>query len=145
MQRANGSRRRLRPDLPLPSRDADEGEPCQPDKKGKESAAVAEELFDRILQMTDNAGNTDHDRALNYLAVRYQAIYEKTAEYLAQNYALSAIDVKPSSLSGTRNVLDVIFCYTNRNTAVVEKWAVRVDVTEEFPFLVTKLSPYYDR
>lgn len=22
---------------------------------------------------------------------------------------------------------------------------VRVDVTEEFPFLVTKLSPYYDR
>jgi len=23
--------------------------------------------------------------------------------------------------------------------------AVRVDVTEEFPFLVTKLSPYYDR
>jgi hypothetical protein len=23
--------------------------------------------------------------------------------------------------------------------------AFRVDVTEEFPFLVTKLSPYYDR
>jgi len=22
---------------------------------------------------------------------------------------------------------------------------LRVDVTEEFPFLVTKLSPYYDR
>ena len=26
-----------------------------------------------------------------------------------------------------------------------EKVLVRVDVTEEFPFLVTKLSPYYDR
>jgi cyclic patellamide precursor peptide PatG len=116
-----------------------------PDKKKGESAAVAEELFDRILQMTDNTGNTEHDRALNYLAVRYQAIYAKTAEYLAQDYALSAIDVRPSPLSGTRNVLDVIFCYTNRNTAVVEKSAVRVDVTEEFPFLVTPLSPYYDR
>ena len=33
--------------------------------------------------------------------------------------------------------------YTNRNTDFTEKFAVRVDVTEEFPFLVTKLSPYY--
>jgi len=27
---------------------------------------------------------------------------------------------------------------------VVSKQAVRVDVTDEFPFLVTKLSPYFD-
>ena len=33
----------------------------------------------------------------------------------------------------------------NRNTDFAEKSFVRVDVTEEFPFLVTKLSPYYDR
>ena len=26
-----------------------------------------------------------------------------------------------------------------------EKFCVRVDVTEEFPFLVNKMSPYYDR
>jgi len=35
--------------------------------------------------------------------------------------------------------------YTNRNTAVTVKFFVRMDVTEEFPFLVTKMSPYYDR
>lgn len=35
--------------------------------------------------------------------------------------------------------------YTNRNTDFREKFCVRVDVTEEFPFLVTKLGPYYDR
>jgi len=28
---------------------------------------------------------------------------------------------------------------------VVEKFFTRVDVTEEFPFLVTKMSGYYDR
>ena len=44
-----------------------------------------------------------------------------------------------------RNVLDMIFSYTNRNTDVVDKCFVRVDVTEEFPFLVTKMSPYYER
>jgi hypothetical protein len=42
-------------------------------------------------------------------------------------------------------VVEVVFSFTNRNTDVVEKQFVRVDVTEEFPFLVTKLSPYFDR
>jgi hypothetical protein len=111
----------------------------------KEFAPAAEELFDRIMQMTDNAGATDEHRALNYCAVRYQAIYAKAAEYFAQNCSLTGVDVLPSPLSGVRNVLDVIFSYTNRNTDVVDKCFVRVDVTEEFPFLLTKLSPYYDR
>ena len=57
----------------------------------------------------------------------------------------TAVEVYPSALSGTRKIVDVIFSYTNRNTDVVEKFAVRVDVTEEFPFLITKLSPYFDR
>jgi hypothetical protein len=48
-------------------------------------------------------------------------------------------------LSGERNIVDAIFSFTDRATDVVEKQFLRVDVTEEFPFLVTKLSPYYDR
>jgi hypothetical protein len=106
---------------------------------------AAEEMFDRVMQIADNAGATDEHRALNYLAVRYPAIYAKAAEYFALNCSLTAVDVQESPLSGARNVLDVIFSYTNRNTDVVEKCFVRVDVTDEFPFLVTKLSPYYDR
>ena len=51
----------------------------------------------------------------------------------------------PSPLSGTRRIVDCIFSYTNRNTDYTEKYFVRCDVTEEFPYLVTKLSPYYDR
>ncbi len=47
-------------------------------------AAAAEEVFDRIMQMTDNAGATDDDRALNYLVMRYPAIYEKAAEQFGQ-------------------------------------------------------------
>jgi len=118
----------------------------KPEKtSAKEFAPAAEELFDRIMQLTDNAGATDDHRALNYLAVRYQAIYAKAAEYFGQNCSLSGVDVQGSPLSGVRNVLDVIFSYTNRNTDVVDKCFARVDVTDEFPFLVTKLSPYYDR
>jgi PatG Domain len=106
---------------------------------------AAEELFMRIMQMADNAGATDEHRALNYLAVRYPAIYATTAERHAQDYALTAVEVRPSRLSGVRTIVDVILSYTHRRTDVTEKVFVRVDVTEEFPFLVTRLSPYYDR
>jgi len=106
---------------------------------------VAEELFNRIMQLTDNAGATDEHRALNYLAMRYPAIYARSAEAFAQDFALTGVEVRPSPLSSTRKIVDVIFAYTNRNTDFTEKSYVRVDVTEEFPFLVAKMSPYYDR
>jgi hypothetical protein len=106
---------------------------------------AAEELFMRILQMADNAGATDEHRALNYLAVRYPVIYAQAVECHGRACSLMGVEVRPSRLSGVRKIVDVVFAYTNRNTDVTEKYFVRVDVTEEFPFLVTKLSPYYDR
>lgn len=118
----------------------------RPEGQDEESfRTTAEELFDRIGQVADNAGATDEHRALNYLAVRYSAIYARTADAHAAESGLSGVEVRPSRLSGTRNVMDVIFSYTHRRTDVIEKFFVRVDVTEEFPFLVTKLSPFYER
>jgi hypothetical protein len=107
--------------------------------------ATAEELFMRIMQIADNAGATDEHRAVNYLALRYPAIYATAAERHAQNASLTAVEVRPSPLSGVRRIVEVICSYTHRTTDVTEKYFVRVDVTEEFPFLVTRMSPYYDR
>jgi len=116
----------------------------QPDKMTeKQFAPVAEELFMRIMQMADNAGQTDEHRALNYLAVRYPAIYANTADANSQNRSLTSVTVRTSRLTGTRKITDVIFTYTHRQTDVSEKYFVRVDVTEEFPFLISKMSPYY--
>jgi len=95
--------------------------------------------------MADNAGSTDEHRAMNYLAVRYPAIYIKTAQEFEGNSSLASIDVLPSRLNGVRKIVDVVFTFINRNTDVAEKFFTRVDVTETFPFLVTKMSPYYDR
>lgn len=106
---------------------------------------ASEEVFHRITQLADNAGAIDEHRALNYLAVRYQAIYQETAERFGDNYRLTGVDVRPSRLSGPRRIVDVIFSYTHRQTDVTEKQFVRVDVSGEFPFLVTKMSPYYQR
>jgi hypothetical protein len=114
-------------------------------KDEEQFRATAEELLDRIMQLADNAGTTDEHRAVNYLAMRYSAIYAQTAEAYRRNASLTAVDVRPSRLSGTRKIVDVIFSYTSRDTDVTEKYFVRVDVSEEYPFLVTKLSPYYER
>lgn len=64
-------------------------------------------------------------------------------------YALGKIEPRfprlPSTLGGIRRVVEVVFSFTDRRTDVTDKHFVRVDVTEQFPFLVTKLSPYFDR
>jgi hypothetical protein len=103
---------------------------------------AAEELFSRLAQLADNAGATDDHRALNYLAVRYPAIYAEAAEAYARNASLTTVEVRLSPLSGARKVFNVVFSFTNRTTDVEESMFVRVDVSEEFPFLVTKLSPF---
>jgi len=117
----------------------------RPDKYGeKDFTATAEEVFMRIMQLADNAGATDEHRALNYLAVRCKELYANVAAAHSRNESLTSVNIKPSTLSGTRKIVDVVLSYTNRTTDVIEKFAVGVDVTEEFPFLVRKLSPYYD-
>ena len=77
--------------------------------------------------------------------MRYPAIYARAAEQFADDFSLTGVEVRPSPLSGTRRIVDVIFSYTDRKTDFTEKFCARCDTTEEFPFLVTKLSPYYDR
>ncbi|WP_306212873.1 cyanobactin maturation protease PatG family protein [Actinoplanes sp. RD1] len=115
-------------------------------ESGDESfRATAAEVFDLMLQTADNAGATDEHRALNYLAVRYPEVYARTAAAHAGNAALAGVEVRHSPLSGVRTIVDVVLGYRHRRTDVVERYFCRVDVTEEFPFLVSKLVPYVER
>ena len=67
VQWAHGADCHLRPDLLLRPRRADQGDSAPAEVPAKEFQSAAEELFDRIMQITDNAGATDEHRALNYL------------------------------------------------------------------------------
>lgn len=111
----------------------------------KDFRAVARELFDRISHAADNSGATDENRALNYLTVRYPVVYEYAAKQFALNAGLASIEVLPSPRSGVRRLMNVVFTFVNRVSGVAEKFAVVVDVTEEFPFLATPMSSYFDR
>lgn len=114
-------------------------------KDDKRFQRTAGELFDGLIQLADNAGAIDEHRALNYLSVRYPAIYARAAEAHLGNASLSSVDVRPSPLNGARAIVDVIFSFTHRETDVTERSFVRVDVTEQFPFLVSRLAPFYER
>jgi mRNA interferase MazF len=54
--------------------------PRPPKAAPKQFTAAAEEIVDRIVQMTDNAGATPEHRALNYLAMRYPAGFQSVRE-----------------------------------------------------------------
>jgi hypothetical protein len=144
VQRADGSHCSLRPDLLIRPESSIKSIPRPDQIPAKEFGPAAQELFDRVIQMADNAGATDANRAVNYLALRYPPIYARAAESFAANASLTGLEVRPSPLSSTRKIVEVIFPTQIRSTDVTEKSFVRVDVTEEFPFLHTKLSPYFD-
>jgi hypothetical protein len=118
-----------------------------PNKKNlqeKEFLASAAEVFERIFAAADNAGNTDANRAVNYLALRDPAIYSIVAECHDREMTLTSIESHPWILSSARRVVEVIFTLTNRRNEFVEKYCARVDVNDLYPFLVSKLSQYYD-
>lgn len=99
------------------------------------------ELFDRFLKMADNAGATDEHRAMNYMATRYPAVYNLASDRFSAGYGLDSIETSPSRLSGARRMVNVSFVFVHRQTNVAERYSVRVDVTEEFPFLSSTLAP----
>ena len=106
----------------------------------------ADQLFNRILQIADNVGSADEHRAVNYLSVRYDPIYTNTVRMSQEDYSLVDIDVIESRLSNGRDIVDVIFIYRHRGeNAFIDKYFVRVDVTEEFPFIISDLAPYFNR
>jgi len=109
---------------------------------GRANKEDLKQLLDRTMQMTANAGTADAHRAVNYLIVRYPDVFGKVVEANAHGAIFSAVETRPSTLGADRKIVDVILSYMAKNTGVTEKWFARVDVTEEFPFLVSALSPY---
>lgn len=111
---------------------------------GEQFDDAAQELLSRIMLMADNTGAAPEHRAINYLAVRCPSIYRRTFEAHRDEASLSSIVVRPSAVSDTRLVMDVVFAYTHRTTGVTDKHLFQVDVSERYPYLPGSPKPYYD-
>jgi Subtilase family/PatG C-terminal len=131
--------------------------PKKPASKEKVNATVENErneLFRRLVRSADNFGDTDEWRALNYLAVRYQPLYELYAELVKPSaelvipkdgWTLDSIKVVPSRLWREKRIVDPVFAFRNNETGVVHKYFVRVDVSHLYPMIINPIAEYFDR
>ncbi|MEI9936862.1 MAG: hypothetical protein WDO69_06540 [Pseudomonadota bacterium] len=105
---------------------------------------VARGVFEQVASLSDNIGGTDEDRALNYLSVRFAPLYDHTVALSREQFSLASISRRSSTVSERRRIVDVILTYTSRVTGIDNRFLVRVDVTNEFPFLASKLMPFIE-
>lgn len=95
-------------------------------------------------QMVDNYGLTDADRAYNFLAARYDI--SARVKDVEEKFGLTGVPIISSGLSGDANrIVRVIFTFKGQNSLIERKYFVRVDVTHEFPTIITPWQPYLDR
>ncbi|MFL6334571.1 MAG: hypothetical protein ACJ754_14760 [Pyrinomonadaceae bacterium] len=106
--------------------------------------AAAYNAFSILVKLTDNSGESDEHRAINYVTFKSLDIYVLETQLEADNFQLTSVTATPSSLSGARKIVNVIFTYTNTRSTEVQQYFTRVDVTGEFPFLVTGISRFYN-
>ncbi len=99
----------------------------------------------RALELKPNRGDTDAERALNYVGLRYREVYQKADELCtgagAKMY-LSAVRTEPGEVQGTRRIIDVVFEFKRRQSEDVIFYYCSVDVTGLFPFLQSALRLY---
>ncbi|KNC67941.1 hypothetical protein [Pseudoalteromonas ardens] len=123
------------------------GELSHGDNHGKEQF---QNLVTEITSLDISAGDTDAARALNYTLYNNPTIYQQSYHLCYQSrrdgpnpngYQLVNVNVETSQ-SGDRLVADVIFTYQGINTGAMQFWRSRVDVTGEYPFMVSSWEQY---
>ena len=95
-------------------------------------------FFDDVMKLADNAGATDDHRALNYVATRYAHIYTALAESRTETLRSRRSRLSPRRSSRARIIVDVVLSFVNRTTGVTTKHSLQVDVTEEWPSLLSR-------
>jgi Cupin superfamily protein/PatG C-terminal len=103
------------------------------------------ELLDRITNLIDNVGDMDEHRAVNYLAMRYPAIYTLVADNFARDFGLQGVATHPVATRSPRKLIDVTLRFASRKSDASELQAARVDVTGIYPFLVTPFHSVFER
>lgn len=95
---------------------------------------TARELFERIVESTENLGATDQHRALNYALMQHPGIFLAAAERVGRQ-VLERIETRLIRGPGPRQVVAIVLTFLDVATGVPERQFCRVDVTEEWPFV----------
>lgn len=98
-----------------------------------------------------NTGESDFDRAKNFIAFRYPSIYassqsnKKTCHGSSQNedeQFLENLNLQYSNVAPGRTIVDIILTYQKNISGRQISYYASVDVTDQFPFLHSNLTDY---
>jgi hypothetical protein len=106
-----------------------------------------------ILSLAENNGDSDHDRALNYALYHnlelYMGSYEIIYNHAGGNNERQVAQLNNvtvlSEVYGERKIAKVVFDFQNVQSSVGQHWYCAVDVTDDYPFLLTKFKRFLPR
>jgi hypothetical protein len=96
--------------------------------------ATARDLFERIIESTENLGVTDGHRALNYALLQHPGIFLAAVERVGTR-VLERIETRLIRGPGPRRIVAIVLTFLDMTTGVPERLFCRIDVTEEWPFV----------
>lgn len=102
-------------------------------------------VIELYLSLANNNGMNDEERALNYLLTYghdfYEKMYRQRSDSGSKSIHLVSVDARVH-YAGERTMVYVVFNFQDSKTSAVESWSSTVDVTDRFPFMVSKFEPY---
>jgi PatG C-terminal/PatG Domain len=114
--------------------------------KKADGQEVDESFVVDVLQSLPSLGSglglvAEH-RALNYVTLRYPMLYHLASKKASEGFSLQAVRFLRSPVAGGRILVDVLFTFISSVDSRAERWSVKVDVTDKYPFLRGALSPH---
>lgn len=123
-------------------------------KSNSTSSAISS--VQQLMNVRQNLGRTDFDRAKNFIAYRYPDIYRLSlGEYQSSGRSydssssvdqeecfLAEVQTRYAANAVGRTLVDLIFTYQKKVSGRQYSYYLSVDTTEMFPFLHAPLSDY---
>lgn len=111
--------------------------------------ALATDMFEKLLILSNNPGRELTDIALNYSMLNCMEIYQFAAQLedhgtsSSQSYNFVDAFVIPAKLQGQKQLVDVIYKYRMRGSEQTLLRACKIDVSHEYPYIAGFLEPYF--
>lgn len=114
--------------------------------KGAEGQEVEEssvvDVLHRLTSLGGGLGLAAEHRALNYVLLRYPKLYHLASKKASEGFSLQAVRFLRSPVAGGRILVDVLLTFISNVDSRAERWGIKVDVTDKYPFLRGALSPH---